>query len=169
MKFNFKKALAVFLSLSFLTLSVSAAGIKTGSPAPDFSLKLTDGTNIKLSDYRGKAVLLHFWATWCPPCRIELPGMDAFAKKIADQGEDAKIVFLAVCISDTEENRAAFMETNGYTFPGGLDASGKSARLYNVAGIPTSVLIDPEGKIENINVGMMTEEQLADFVKNYAE
>ena len=142
---------------------------KSALKAPDFTITLSTGETKKISDYQGKAVLLHFWATWCPPCILELPGMNALAEKLESQGEQSQLDFLAICISDTEENRSNFMKKNGYTFPGGLDESGKIAARYGIQGVPTSILISPQGEILDYNVGMMTEAQLAQFVRDYVE
>lgn len=140
--------------------------------APDFNLKLTDkenGRKVSLKDYKGKTLLLHFWATWCPPCRAELPGIQALFEKLESQGDSKKLEFLGVCVSDTEAARSAFMKENGYTFTGALDQSGIVAASYGVQGIPTTVLIGPDGTILKMNVGMMSEEKLAQFVEGYVE
>lgn len=153
--------------------STEPSSAKTkASKAPDFKLKLVDkenGRQVSLKDYEGKALLLHFWATWCPPCRAELPGMQAFFEKLESQGDSKKLEFLAVCVSDTEDERSAFMKENNYTFTGALDKSGIVAASYGVQGIPTTVLIGPDGTVLKTNVGMMSEEQLAQFVKGYVE
>jgi cytochrome c biogenesis protein CcmG, thiol:disulfide interchange protein DsbE len=165
MKYN--KLLSVFIIIAFITVSsVFAQNIKEGSAAPDFTLTLSTGKQIKLSDYKGKAVLLHFWATWCPPCRAELPEMNKLAEKITTE-KDAELSFLAVCVSDEEKSRAAFMKKNNFTFTGGVDKDGSVARKYEVQGIPTSILISADGKIEKIQVGAMSASQLADFVSTY--
>ncbi|MCI1208888.1 MAG: TlpA family protein disulfide reductase [Treponema sp.] len=165
-----KSFLAVVLGFMIMVpAGIFAYGPAKGSVAPDFTLKMSDGSTTTLSSLQGKAVLLHFWATWCPPCRRELPGMNELAKKISSQGKSGKLQFVAVCVSDTEKNRASFMDENDYTFPGGLDSTGKIASLYGVQGIPTSVLISPSGKILNIAVGAMSESQLANFVSDYAD
>ena len=163
------KHLFTALIISFMVLSVSAQTAKKGSTAPDFSLKTSEGKTLKLSDYKGKAVLLHFWATWCPPCRKELPGMEKLYKKLQAQGDSAKLAFLGICISDTAKNQSSFMKKNNYTFLSCLDETDEVAILYNIQGVPTSILVSPEGKILSINVGMMSEKQLADFVKDYAQ
>jgi len=163
-----RKSLPVIL---FLLVVVSLASCKPAKKtlAPDFTIQLSDGTQKTLSALKGKAVLIHFWATWCPPCVKELPGMDALAKKIAAQ-KNTKLEFIGICVSDTEQNRASFMQKNNYTFPCGLDENGTiAANKYGVQGIPTSVLVSPEGEIIKTNVGMMTEAQLADFVKEYVK
>ncbi len=164
-----KKTITLVGLLLCLSALSFARGIKTGDKAPDFTLKLSDGRTVSLSDYEGKAVLLHFWATWCPPCRAELPEMDKLAKQLDAQGNDSKLAFLAVCISDTEKSRASFMQKNQYTFTGGLDAQGKLANAYSVEAIPTSVLISPDGKIVKMHTGMMSKADLESFVKGYAD
>jgi peroxiredoxin len=146
--------------------SLSAQNIREGAAAPDFQLTLSTGKQVKLSDYRGKAVLLHFWATWCPPCRVELPEMNKLAAKLAGE-KNAELTFLAVCVSDQEKSRADFMKKNGYSFTGGLDADDSVAMKYGIQGIPTSVLISADGKIEKIHVGAMSSPALADFIRAY--
>ena len=165
-----KKFLIITFSVFLLfTPAACAKSSTTEKDAPDFTITLSDGTTKTLSQLKGKAVLVHFWATWCPPCREEFPGMNALAEKLITQ-KNNKLEFIGICISDTEENRASFMSKNKYTFPCGLDENGDIAAIkYNVQGIPTTILISPKGKILKQNVGMMTESQLADFVKDYVE
>jgi peroxiredoxin len=165
MKHN-KLFAAIILAALIAASSVSAQTIKEGASAPDFQLTLSTGKQVKLSDYRGKAVLLHFWATWCPPCRAELPEMNKLAVKLAGK-TDAKLTFLAVCVSDQEKSRADFMKKNNYTFTGGLDTDSSIAMKYGVQGIPTSILISADGKIEKMNVGAMSASGLADFISAY--
>lgn len=141
--------------------------IRRDSPAPDFSITLSSGETKKCSDYKGKAVLLHFWATWCPPCRAELPEMNALAEQLQAQRENAKLAFLGICVSDTEKSRADFMEKNGYTFPGGLDQKGEIASLYGIQGIPASILISADGTVLDIHVGRMTSSMLHSFIEGY--
>ena len=167
--FSYMKYLKSFLIASIIAIAavspLFAQSVKEGKTAPDFSLTLSTGQQVKLSDYKGKAVLLHFWATWCGPCRVELPEMNAFASKL---DSSSRIAFLAVCISDTEKSRDTFMKKNNYTFPGGLDKDGSIAGSYFIQGIPTSILISPDGKIEKIRVGAMSPSELQRFVGKYA-
>lgn len=159
------KTLAIFTVLILVSLPAFSKSLKVGDDAPDFSITLSSGEKVKLSDYRGSPVLLHFWATWCPPCRVELPELNSLAKKLEDESSDLK--FLAVCVSDSEKNRSTFMKKNNYTFSGGLDSDNSIGRKYDVQGIPTSILIGADGKIEKITVGMMSKSQLKNFVKDY--
>ena len=160
-KFN----VVVLFTLFALASPCFSQSIKKGDTAPDFSITLSTGETVKLSDYKGTALLLHFWATWCPPCRLELPEMENLYKKITT--EDAKLKFLAVCISDTEKNRETFMSENNYTFTGGLDSDNSIGFKYRIQGVPTSILISSDGKIEKVVVGMMSSSQLKEFVKDY--
>lgn len=163
------KKMFLGIALCFLAFSSFAKNIKKGSAAPDFSITLSDSKTVKLSDYRGKAVLLHFWGTWCPPCRRELPGMENLNKKIVADGENSNLEILAVCISDTEKNQSSFMKSNKYTFKTGLDVSGDIAFSYGVQAVPTSILISPEGEILAVHAGMMSESQIFAFVKDYVK
>ena len=171
MKKTHKLILLSFLVL-LLYLPVFSQSLKVGSNAPDFSLQLQqDGKAsdkiVTLNSYKGKVLFLHFWATWCPPCKVELPHMESLAKKLASQGDKAKMEFLAVCISDSQKALTSFMQKNGYTFPSALDEPGLVAMKYGIQGVPTSILISPEGKILKIQVGMMNQKQLENFVADY--
>lgn len=164
----------ILLSFLVLLLYLPAFSqvLKIGANAPDFSLQIQqDGKasdkTVTLSSYKGIVLFLHFWATWCPPCKIELPHMESLAKKLASQGDKAKMKFLAVCISDSQKALTSFMQKNGYTFPSALDEPGLVAMKYGIQGVPTSILISPEGKILKIQVGMMNQKQLENFVADY--
>ena len=171
MKKTHKLILLSFLVL-LLSLPVFSQSLKIGSNAPDFSLQLqqdgkTSNKTVTLNSYKGKVLFLHFWATWCPPCKVELPHMESLAKKLASQGDKAKMEFLAVCISDSQKALTSFMQKNGYTFASALDGPGFVAMKYGIQGVPTSILISPEGKILKIQVGMMNQKQLDSFVADY--
>lgn len=158
--------------ISLFAFSAFSQSLEAGSVAPDFSLLLQENgkagdKTVNLSSYKGKVLFLHFWATWCPPCKKELPHMEALAKKLAEQGDNAKMKFLAVCISDSQKALTSFMQNNGYTFPSALDEPGKVAMAYGIQGVPTSILISSEGRILKIQVGMMSQKQLEKFVADY--
>lgn len=172
MKNSCKFLLLVLITFFFSVLPVFSQSPAVGAAAPDFTLKLqekgkaTDKT-VNLASYKGKVLFLHFWATWCPPCKRELPHMEKLAKKLAAQGADAKMNFLAVCISDSQQALTSFIQKNGYTFTSALDEPGKVAMAYGIQGVPTSILISADGKILKIQVGMMSEKQLEEFVADY--
>jgi len=112
--------------------------------ADDFYLRSIEGKTIKLSDFRGKTVFLHFWATWCPPCREELPYIQKFYKKQN---------VLMVSLDKNEADVKKFMKKNGFTFAVALDPDGKIARKYGVTGIPTTFVINDKGIIIDKTVG----------------
>lgn len=169
MRMLHKKIVLLAVVCAIALSGAAAKGLHIGDYAPDFEMELSDGGKVKLSSFRGKVVLLHFWATWCPPCQKELPEMDALAKQIAQKGSSSKLDFLAVCVSDTQKSLEKYLKKNGFTFRGGLDEDGNIAEVYGVEGIPASILISPDGKIEKMTVGMMSRADLDSFVAGYAD
>ena len=133
-----------------------------GNPAPEFTLKDLQGREVKLSQFRGKPVLLNFWASWCGPCREELPLIEATQQK--HQGED--LVVLGVNAGDAPEIAQAFVSENHLTFPIVLDSTSDVARAYQVRGIPTSVFINSDGQIVNRHSGVFTERILSGYLNN---
>lgn len=127
-------------------------GLAVGNTAPDFTLQTLEGKPARLSDFRGKPVFVNFWATWCPPCRAEMPDMQKLY-------ENMDIEILAVNLTDTEkseESVASFIAEIGLTFPVLMDPKGEISTAYNVKAYPTSYLLDAEGKISHITYGAMT-------------
>ena len=119
------------------------------SGAPDFNLLDPNGTLVGLSNYRGKLVLLNFWATWCGPCREEMPSLENLNRSFDDQG-------LAILAVNQRENAALvtrFMKTNGLNFTTPLDTTGRVAGYYRVYGIPVSYLIDANGQLIGMRSG----------------
>ncbi len=116
--------------------------VRLNEPAPDFALPTGEGTRIQLASLRGKVVLLNFWATWCPPCRAEMPVLESAYRRYGDDG----FVVLAVDVGETAEQVRAFREEFGITFPTVLDP-GPVADAYGVLGIPTSFFLDREGVV----------------------
>jgi thiol-disulfide isomerase/thioredoxin len=122
--------------------------LRRPAAAPDFSLPLLDGKTINLADLRGKAVFLNFWATWCGPCRAEMPSMEALFRRYRNRG----LVILAVNVREDRGNAAAFMDQLGLHFPAALDSGGVSRR-YGITAFPTTYIIDREGFIVSRIVG----------------
>jgi len=116
--------------------------------APDFNEVLLDGQPIKLSNYRGKSVLIHFWATWCPICKFEQDSIEAISK-------DNKIITVAMNSGEAMEIQN-FMEKNNLSFPVIIDEDGLLAQRYGVTGVPTSFILNPEGIIEYTEIGYTT-------------
>jgi peroxiredoxin len=117
--------------------------------APEFALTGEDGKTYRLSDYRGKVVVLNFWATWCPPCRYEMPSMERAHQKV--RGEN--IVLLAVNVGETSDQVFEFTGRYPVTFPLPLDLDGAVLRQYPVIGLPTTFVIDPRGLVTHRAIG----------------
>jgi cytochrome c biogenesis protein CcmG/thiol:disulfide interchange protein DsbE len=134
-----------------------------GKPAPDFSLNTIDGKVVKLSDFKGKAVLINLWASWCLPCRIEAPSIQAAYEKYKVQG----LVILGInyTVQDYLEDIKAFIREFKLTFPILLDETGDiSTGLYGMRGLPTSYFIDTEGVLKRIRVGAMLPKKLDEYL-----
>ena len=123
---------------------------KEGMEAPDFTVEMFDGENIRLSDLRGKVVLVNFWATWCPPCREELTRVQA---DIIDRFAGKDFVFLPISRGEEKQTVAAFRKRMNYTFPMGLDPDQKIFRRYAKNYIPRNFLVGPDGKIILASIG----------------
>lgn len=139
-----------------------AVGNKLGEKARDFELSTLDGGTAKLSDYKGKKVILNFWATWCGPCRAEMPEMQEFSVE-----NEEEVVILAVNLTTSETSMNAvksYVEEGGYTFPILLDEE-YLFRHYEVLTMPTTYFIDTEGLIALRHSGPMTYEFMEEQVK----
>ena len=130
------------------------SGLEIGNKAPDFELKLLTGETVKLSDYQGKRVLLNFWATWCPPCKAEMPDMQKLHETYKDQ-----IVILAVNM-DVQNDVAGFVKEMGITFPILLDEKNEVNEKYQILSIPTSYFLDEKGFISDKFNGAMSLDQM---------
>ena len=137
--------------------------VREGNTAPDFSLETLDGKKVRLADLRGKPVLINFWATWCPPCRNEMPEIQAAYEKYTDKG----LVVLAVdfTVQDKLTDVKSYIQELKLTFPILLDDTGDvSAGLYGMIGLPTSFFIDPDGTLRRIQIGAIPPEKLDEFL-----
>jgi peroxiredoxin len=133
------------------------AGQVVGKPAPDFTLKTLDGKTLKLSDLRGKAVVLNFWATWCPPCKVELPWFVDLQKQYASQG------LQIVGISEDDggkEKVAAFVKEMGVNYTIAVDDSSVSEKYGDVEDLPTTFYIDRNGKIVEFAMGLVDRNEI---------
>jgi peroxiredoxin len=126
--------------------------LQSGLPAPDFVFPGLDGKTISLADYKGKVVFLNIWATWCPPCRDEMPSIEKLYKEL--KGEDFEILAVSIDASGAKAV-APFMKKFHLSFPVLLDPEGTMKTLYGTTGVPESFIIDKEGRIEQIIIGPM--------------
>ena len=136
-------------SIEELSQALGLQAVPEGTTAPDFELESTDGTMVKLSSFQGNLVFLNFWATWCPPCRAEMPSM----QELYDQFSDKGLVMLAVDLQESEAKVTAFMDKLNLEFPALLDKSGQVGRQYGVRNIPTTYLIGPTGDVITRAIG----------------
>lgn len=127
--------------------------------APDFTVLDKDGNTVRLSDKFGKPVVINFWATWCPPCKHELPDFDKLCKEYGD-----RVVFMMVNLTDgyrdTVDGTKRFVSDKGYTFPVYFDTKDNAASAYNVSSIPQTTFIDAKGNIYTTRIGAMNEATL---------
>ena len=126
-------------------------------PAQDFTLKDLNGNDVKLSSFKGKAVIINFWATWCHPCREEIPDL----QKGYDENKDNGLVILGVNIKENESKVSKFAKDYKMTYPILLDIDGTTSDAYRVFGIPMSFFIDRNGLVKDSFIGMLTKEDLS--------
>jgi DsbE subfamily thiol:disulfide oxidoreductase len=117
--------------------------LKERVPPRDFSLSLLEGETKSLSSYKGKVVFLNFWATWCGPCRIEMPSLEALYNKFSDKG----LEILAVNCREDQAAVSSYLKNEGFSFPVLLDLNGRVSLNYGIQAIPTTFLIDRDGMI----------------------
>ncbi len=135
-------------------------GIAPGQLAFDFTLDDVSGQRIKLSDLRGHPVVINFWATWCPPCRQELPALQSAYQRLRDKG----VILLGVDLKENAETIQNFTTQFGLTYPLLLDRDGAVSERYQVRGIPTTVFLDADGVVHARHVGPLTEDKFAEYV-----
>ena len=129
-------------------------GLKIGQRAPDFTLMTNQDVAVKLSDYRGRTVLLNFWASWCPPCQVEMPHLRDFYLEYKDQ----QVVVLAVNMTHLEkraEDAQSYLEETGAEFPSLYDTEGAVTDLYRIKAYPTTYVLDQHGIIHARYQGAM--------------
>lgn len=143
----------VALAFSNTNSRAEAASSETRwEPAPAFALPTLAGERVALADYQGQYVLVNFWATWCPPCRAELPDLVGYYHDHADEG------FMLIGVNEQEAPALvnSFLSESGLNFPVVLDADGRVMQQYGVTGMPSSFLVDPQGQIVQMWTGMIT-------------
>jgi thiol-disulfide isomerase/thioredoxin len=154
--------LALLLALNLVWIARSWAPLTTvstprGAPAPDVSLALLDGGATRISDGRGRPQVLAFWATWCGPCKAELPGID---RLFARYGDRARFLAVSVDGADAGELVRAYRRANDLHLPIAID-SGAASQAYHVDTIPQLVVVDSEGKVSEVFSGVHGEAEVA--------
>lgn len=132
-----------------------------GRPVADFRLQAFDGQSVALSDFRGKVVLLNFWASWCAPCRVEAPALEQTWRRYRDQG----LVLLGLNLWDKDADARAFMREFGLTYPNLVDEGGRVAIEYGVAGIPETIVVTADGRVSAKHTGPITAERLVELAR----
>ncbi len=132
----------------FAASSLASSGL-TGQPAPDFALKSASGENLRLSEFRGDVVMINFWATWCGPCRQEMPLLDELYSRYQRVG----FSLLGVNIDDDSRRAMAMVNDLGVSFPVLFDEQKEVSKLYEVEAMPVTVLLDREGTVRHVHHG----------------
>ena len=143
------KSLVIGLIFSVLAATSLASSGLAGRPAPDFALKSSSGENLRLSEYRGDVVMINFWATWCGPCRQEMPLLDELYSRYQRVGFN----LLGVNIDDDSSRAMAMINELGVSFPVLFDARKEVSKMYNVDAMPVTVIVDREGNVRHVHQG----------------
>lgn len=161
-------ALVLGVSLLFGFIVLPQLGDKSrtsvGSDAPDFSLEVIHGgdpgNRIRLSDLQGKAVVLDFWASWCGPCKEQVPILDELAKRYQEEN----VVVVGVNTGDERDSAVQFLKARGVAYASVFDGTGQVAMSYGVRGLPTLMVLDRQGKIAAVRQGVVPKAELAALI-----
>ncbi len=156
-----------FAALIAFAATTAPAALAPANPAPDFTLHAMDGPNLRLKEQRGRVVMVNFWATWCGPCRQEMPQLNRLYEKYKASG----FVLLGVNVDDDQRKAAEIAAKLGVTFPVLLDTDKTVSKLYDVSTMPSTVIIDRDGKVRYVHRGYLTgyednyEKQIRELLK----
>ncbi|HEY4688430.1 MAG TPA: TlpA disulfide reductase family protein [Anaerolineae bacterium] len=142
--------------------SIQFGPLQPGSPAPGFTLKTLDGGTRSLSDYTGRPVLINFWASWCEPCRVEMP--DIVEAYRAHRAAGLEVLAINNTQLDAIDDVKAFVAEFEMPFPALLDENGEVASAYSLIGLPTSVFIDAGGIVRAVHIGPITAEDIEKYL-----
>ncbi len=143
-----KNAIVALLFSVFAATSLASSKLE-GQTAPDFALKSSTGENMRLSEYRGDVVMINFWATWCGPCRQEMPLLDELYQRYSRVGFN----LLGVNIDDDSRRAMQMIEELGVDFPVLFDATKRVSEMYDVDAMPVTVIVDREGTVRYVHQG----------------
>ncbi|BAJ63874.1 TlpA family protein disulfide reductase [Anaerolinea thermophila] len=152
--------MAVFISTPSKSSAEKISPPATGKPMADFELVDLNGKVHRLSDFRGKPVVLNFWATWCPPCNEEMPVFEAYHKQLGDE-----VVFIGINYMEDVATVQNFVEANQITFQVLLDPAGKASDKYYVQAYPTTFFIDKDGVLRAQRIGVLTPRMLENYLR----
>jgi len=148
--------------------AAQGVGAQAGKEAPNFKLRDPDGKTVELKQFRGKPVLLNFWATWCAPCKEEMPELEQLYRQYKDRG----LVVLGVSVDDSSSVKgvpallkAGNPEVGAYTFPVALDEKQEVTRQYHLLGVPSSFFVDKNGVVRVIQPRVMSRSMMLDGLK----
>jgi|LSQX01.3.fsa_nt_gb thiol-disulfide isomerase/thioredoxin len=137
--------------------------------APDFTVQDASGTDVSLSDFKGEPVVLNFWASWCPPCKAEMPDYEKMYQEYSPKG----VVFMMVNLTDgdreTTDRAKQFLNDNNYTFPAYFDTTLSAADAYEIYAIPKSIFIDQDGNVVNTYETMIDEAIIKENIEKLLE
>ena len=158
------RVVLIFVLLMLLVgCDMPSTGIRRGGVAPDFTLEDLSGNKVSLSDYRGRLVLVNIWASWCPPCRSEMPELQ---RAYEATGADGLVILAVNALNQDDLNDVqAFAAEQNLTFPILLDSEGAVTVAYRAGTLPTSVFVDRTGKIYLVQIGPMTQQFVESVVR----
>ena len=131
-----------------------------GQPALDFTLDLLDGSTLAFSDLRGQVAVINFWATWCPPCEDEMPGLQAVWEEYREEG----VVFVGIAFDDEESAVREMVSRFGITYPLGMDVGDRISTAYGITGVPETFVVDLQGNVVYVHIGPVSAEQLREEI-----
>ena len=165
---SFRRAARALFAVALAAgTTLATAATAVGSTAPDFTLRSLSGPNMRLQEQRGQVVLVNFWATWCGPCRKEMPHLN----RIADKYKSSGLVMLGVNVDDDVRNAADVAAKLGVRFPVLLDTDKKVSRLYDLNSMPSTLVIDRSGRVRYVHRGYqdgyedLYDKQIRDLLK----
>ncbi len=154
-----------YFDRSWITMRAFTPDQTSGrAAAPDFSLTTFKGEHLGVGDLAGQAIVLNFWASWCVPCRTEMPTFESAYRANHDRG----VTFVGLAVEDTRDAASAFLRELDITYPAGPDADNEVSLRYGVTGLPTTVFIGRDGTVARRWLGVLSDQQLAAFVEEIA-